>query len=278
MFQRRTPKSQEPYKSVYVCHNPHTIPLSERKWKDPIRIISVDPGVTHFAIRVEERNIKSPGPIKTLLFDKIGLKKDQQELTEDLVSPLYTHVLHFLNQHVDLFKTCHMVIVEKQLPVNYRAVRMSQNTLTYFFVHLKDVETLPMIFEVTPKLKGNELGVSPNLNERGLKLWAIDKAIELLSLRGDDFGLEVMMRKIGNRKEKKDDLADTVCQIEALFSYFNWPLSQAIIPISNNKVKLNIVGAPISSPVSPSTKVKLNIISPNVNEKKKAVLNIVTPI
>ena len=85
MFQRKTPKTQQPYKSVYVCHNPHTISLSKRKWPDRIRIISVDPGWTHYAIRVEERNRIKIGPIKTLLFSKIGLKTNEQELSEDLV-------------------------------------------------------------------------------------------------------------------------------------------------------------------------------------------------
>ena len=68
MFQKRTPKSEQPYKSVYVCHNPHTIDLGERKWPERIRIISLDPGITHYAIRDEERSTKSDGFIKTFLF------------------------------------------------------------------------------------------------------------------------------------------------------------------------------------------------------------------
>jgi hypothetical protein len=233
MFQKRTPKSQLPYKSVYVSHNPHTVPLTERQWPNRIRIISVDPGWTYYAIRVEERNRSVIGPIKTLLFDKIGLKKGEQELTEDLMCPMYTYISKYLDQHLELFKTCHMVIIEKQLPVNYRAVRMSQHTLTYFMEHMKNITpSLPVFYEITPKLKGRELSSPPNLNERGIKLWAIEKAKELLSDRGDKYGLEIMNRKVNGRKEKKDDLADTVCQIEALFSYFRWPLTQPIVKLS----------------------------------------------
>ena len=241
MYQRKTPKSEQPYKSVYVGHNPHTIPLSERHWPDRIRIISIDPGTTHYAIRVEERNIRNTGPIITLHFDKVGLKKDEQELSADLVSPVYSFITNYLDQYLDLFKTCHMVIVEKQLSINYRAVRMSQHTISYFMIHLKNISpSLPMIFEIIPKLKGRELGVPPNLNERGLKLWAVEKARELLFERGDQKGLEVLNRKdpVTRRKEKKDDLSDTVCQIEALFSHFNWPLTQPIIKLNvKNKTK-----------------------------------------
>lgn len=238
MYQTKTPKSQLPYKSVYVCHNPHTISLSNRKWTDRIRIISIDPGITHYAIRVEERNIKTPDVIKTILYDKIGLKKTEQELSSDLVSPLYTFVSTFLDQHRNLFKTCHIVLIEKQLPVNYRAVRMSQHSLTYFMFLLKNQEPqLPMFFEIDPKLKGSELGAPPYLNAKGIKVWAIEKAKELLTERGDSYGLKILNRKVNGRKEKKDDLADVVCQIEALFSLFGWPLTQKIVKLELGKSK-----------------------------------------
>jgi len=230
------------------------VPLSNRKWPERIRVISVDPGVTHYAIRVEERSTKSVGSIDTLLFDKIGLKKGEQELTTDLVSPLYTFVLDFLDRHKELFRTCHMVIIEKQLPVNYRAVRMSQHTLSYFMILLKNKEPeLPMFFEVAPTLKGRELGVPPNLNERGLKLWAIDKARELLTNRNDKVGLAVLNRKVNGRKEKKDDLSDVICQIEALFSYFEWPLTKPVIKLTlKNNTKPT---SPVTLQLPPSSQV-----------------------
>lgn len=258
MYQKRTPKTQAPYKSVYVAHNPHTVDISLREWPDTIRIISIDPGITHYAIRVEERNVRTAGPIKTLHFDKVGLKKDEQELSTDLVCPIYTFILDYLDKYLDLFKTCHMVIIEKQLPVNYRAVRMSQNTLTYFMTHLKNITPqLAMFFEIKPQLKGRELGAPPNLNERGIKLWAVEKARELLTDRNDQVGLKVLNRKdpITNRKEKKDDLSDTLCQIEALFSYLGWPLTQKIVPLS--------LGAPNSG----SNLVSLKIVKPKETQK-----------
>lgn len=240
MYQRKTPKSQKPYNSVYVSHNPHTVSLNKRKWPKRIRIISIDPGWTYYAIRVEERNPSKPGEIKTLHFDKIGLKKDEQNLSDDLICPMYTYITNYLDKYLDLFKTCHVVIIEKQLPVNYKAVRMSQHTLTYFMTHLKNIEpNLAMFFEVNPKLKGKELGAPPHLNERGIKLWAIEKAKDLLDMREDKIGLDIMNRKDPRtkRKEKKDDLADTVCQIEAFFSHMNWQLTTYYDPAENNEGK-----------------------------------------
>ncbi len=268
MFGATTPKTQKPYKSVYVAHDPHTVSIENREWPDRIRIISVDPGVTHYAIRVEERSRSTVGPIKTLHFDKVGLKKDDQELSTDLVCPVYSFISNYLDEHLELFKTCHMVIIEKQLPKNYRALRMSQHTLSYFMITLKNIEPqLAIIMEIKPQLKGRELGVPPNLNERGLKLWATVKARELLEERNDLEGLRIMDRKdpITNRKEKKDDLSDTVCQIEAMFSYFGWPLTQEVVKLSLNGSSQNIVTfnlttpSPKSDPDEPKI-IKLNIL------------------
>jgi len=275
MYQRKTPKTQEAYKSVYVGHNPHTIPLTERKWPDRIRVISIDPGVTHYAIRVEERNMKTVGPITTIHFDKIGLAKDKQELSEDLVCAMYSYVSNYLDQYLELFKTCHMVIIEKQLPINYRAVRMSQHTLTYFMTHLKNIKpNLAMFFEVNPQLKGRQLGAPASLNEKGIKTWSVEKAFELLNDRNDQKGLEVMMRKDprNKRKEKKDDLADVINQAEALFSYFGWPVTQKVVKINPKPVPV-----PVPTPITPI----LNIQSPipvnnnnNTNNNNTVKLNI----
>ena len=263
MYQRKTPKSQQPYKSDYIGHNPHTISITEQKWPDRIRIISIDPGVTHYAIRVEERNIKHNDVIKTLHFDKVGLKKDEQNLSIDNVCPVYSFIENYLDKYLELFKTCHMVIIEKQLPVNYKAVRMSQHSLTYFMIHLKNIyPNLPLIFEVKPQLKGRELGVPPNLNERGLKLWAVEKARELLHDRADYDGLEVLNRKdpITKRKEKKDDLSDTVCQIEAVCNIFGWPLTQKTLKLEIGNL-LSVVPSVMVDSIKPPNGIKLNILS-----------------
>lgn len=241
MFQKKTPKSEEAYRSIYVAHNPHTVPLTNRKWPNRIRIVSVDPGVTHFAIRVEERNIKHNDVITTLFYDKVGLKKEEQELDNDNVSKIFTFIQDFLDKNKELFKTCHIILIEKQLPINYRATRMSQHVLTYFMVLLKNELTLPCFLEVSPTLKGKQLGSPPNINERGLKQWAIEKGTELLTMRNDKVGLQVLQRKINGRKEKKDDLADTILQIEAIFSYFGWPITQKIVTLN---IKPTIIKPP----------------------------------
>lgn len=252
MYAPKIPKTQQPHKGPYIAYNPHTLDLSTRKWPNKIRIISVDPGISNFCIRVEERGLRKYCQIKTLLYHKLHLRKDEQELTDDYVCHYYTKLSHFLNQHLNLFKSCHMVIIEKQMPFNYRAVRISQHTLTYFMLHLQDVEgILAMIFEVDAKLKGKELGASSHLNSKGLKAWAVEKATELLTDRGDEESLAILVK---NRK-KADDLADTVCQIEALFSYNGWLTTQKPVSLS----LANTTGTKIK--VKSKATVKLNILN-----------------
>ncbi len=194
---------------------------------------------------MESRSIKtSSHPIRTLVYEKLHIKDKERIVGEDNIDNLYRLLTDFLDQYLDIFKTCHIVLIERQLPHNYKATRVAQHTLTYFSLLLRDLTpSLPMIFEIDPKLKGRELGASSHLNERGIKAWAIDEAKSLLTKRKDYEGLEILDR----HKRKADDLADTLCQIEAFFSYNGWPLTQEIISLSVKPVskvlQLNVVSS-----------------------------------
>ena len=98
-------------------------------------------------------------------------------------------------------------------------------------IHLKNLKPLAMICEIDSKLKGKELGASNHLNERGIKAWAIKKAKELSTKRRDYDALEILNK----HKKKADDLSDTICQIEAFFSYKEWPLTKEVITLSSKK-------------------------------------------
>ena len=232
MFARQTPKLQKADKTPFTSYNPHTISLDKRNWSNIIRVISIDPGIRNYALRVESREIiPSQNSIRTIIFDKLHIKDKERYLTDDNIDSLYKLLSNFLNQYIDLFKTCHLVIVERQLPHNYKATRVAQHTLTYFMIHLKNITpNLAMIIEIDSKLKGRELGAPNTLNERGIKQWSIEKARELMIKRKDYKGLDVLTK----HKKKADDIADTLCQIEAFFSYNSWPLTQSIISLKIN--------------------------------------------
>ena len=157
-----------------------------------------------------------------MVFDVLHIKEEERKLVGN-VDQLYLYITNFLDQYLSIIKESHIMIIERQLPTNYRAVRISQHVISYFLIHFKDLPQLPMIFEIDPKLKGRELGASKHLNARGIKIWSVEFAQSLLTKRKDWDGLQLM-----NKIKKKDDLADTLCQIEALFSFNGWPLTQEV--------------------------------------------------
>lgn len=235
MFQKKMPKCQMPDKNEFTAHFFHSIDLNNRVWPDVINIISIDPGIRNLAIRVESRGLRDANhSIKTLVFDKLRISENDRKLEEN-IDKLYSLVTDFLDQYLEIFKTCHIMIIERQLPMNLKAVRISQHIISYFMLHLKNIPSLPMIFEIDSKLKGRELGASTHLNERGIKQWSIDYCKILLEKRKDQVGIDIL-----KKHKKKDDLSDCVCQIEALFSFQGWPLT-TMLTSTQNTLKLKII-------------------------------------
>jgi hypothetical protein len=224
MFTQKTPKCQLPDKNEFTCYHPHSIDLKLREWPEIIQVVSIDPGIRNLALRVESRGaFTNSYPIKTVVFDKLHIKEDDRKLIGN-VDQLFFLITNFLDQYLEIFKKSHLMVIERQIPKNYRAVRISQHVISYFMFHFKNLmPSLPIIFEVDSKLKGRELGASKHLNERGIKQWSVDYAKSLLTKRQDYEGLNIL-----NKTKKKDDHADTVCQIEALFSFNGWPLTTEI--------------------------------------------------
>ena len=261
--QRKVPKLQSPDKNEYTVYNPHTIDLSKRETGDVVKVISIDPGIRNLALRVETRGMTSSNhPIKTIVFEKLKITEEDRRLAGNN-DQLYFLMTQFLDKYREIFKTADFVVIERQLPINYKAVRISQHIITYFLILFKDrMPLLPVVYEVDPKLKGRELGASKHLNERGIKQWSVDYAKALFTKRQDYDALKILQKN----KSKGDDLADCACQMEAFFSFQGWPLTPDKLPEPKPVLKLNITKAP--APVATATaslptlpkKLTLNIV------------------
>ena len=213
-------------KSPYTVYYPHIKNVAERCWdNDHYHIISVDPASTNYALRIEKRYHN--GWIRPVVFDKVSIK-DIDENDGFTLCNTFNNLTNFLDKYKKYYNGTHFVVIERQLPQNYKATRIAQHTISYFSIILRDCETLPTIIEVDPKLKGKMLGAPQGINDRQLKSWAIVKASELLVIRKDDFSQNIMKKF----KNKQDDLADTICQIEALFVL--WGMLLTVIPPNEN--------------------------------------------
>ena len=165
------------------------VPFPEKKI-----IFSIDPGRVNFACRLEER--KEDGTVKALLFKKMRFEQlmDIQKFFEE------NH--HILSQST-------ICIVEKQMSINYTMIRVSQHVETYFLTKYPHVA----VYEISSKLK-----VGKDITVETAKM----KLLERKDQESYDylFKLENPLKEKGKRKPKKeklDDLCDTVCQIEAFF-------------------------------------------------------------
>ena len=163
------------------------VPFPERKI-----IFSIDPGRVNFACRLEER--KEDGTILGMLF----IRARFEQLTD---------ILKFFEENDHLLSQATICIVEKQMSINYTMVRISQHVETYFLTKYPNVA----VFEISSKLKASKEITIPTAKE--------------ILLKGKDQTSYDLLEKLGNpvkeagkrkpKKEKLDDLCDTVCQIDA---------------------------------------------------------------
>jgi len=294
-FAKKIPKSQEPDKTLHTTYYPHSIPYTERKWtQDYYQVLSIDPGkVKNFSYRIERRYHN--GKIIPVVFDKIDFESKTQEGTT-VINNSYQVLTEFLDKYKEFYDECHFFIIEKQLPFNYQAVRVSQHVISYFSINLHNKPLLPAIIEVDSVLKGKYLGAPKGITDKQLKTWSVEKGRYLLNLRKDTFSLQVL----DCFKNKQDDLCDTVCQIEALMVYWGMPLTLGAVPpdqtdilsingkivninnLDNFIIDGNIINITKSNNTNNSNSInnvnkplKLNIISDSNNVSKPLKLNIV---
>lgn len=234
----KTPKTEQIDNTPFTLYRPHTKNDAERDWSQGYyQAVSIDPSRKNYGFRIERRY--HTGKIETLIYrrftleyvlDQSNIPSDnnnagqQKKKTNAKKKPDMLYVFDvltgILDYHSKYYQDCHFIVIERQLPFNYRSFRIFQHTLSYFLIKLKDAPLLPQIMELDSKLKSHQLAPGEDFTKNALKKWSVKKCEELLKLRNDTLGLELF-----NQQRKQDDLADTVCQLEALFKYLGLPLT-----------------------------------------------------
>ena len=176
--------------------------------------VSIDPATNNFAMRINRRY--HDGKILPIAWVKESFKiTDPKE-----INLKYKRIVDFLEKYSEVFQNCHYLIIERQLHVNYVALRISQTVITYFLRFPQIV-----IVEVDAKLKTKMLNAPKKMNANQVKVWAIDECKKIIDARGDQWSIQRFDWKPKGKKEKKDDLADTVVQEEALFKLWGFPIT-----------------------------------------------------
>ena len=232
---KKTPKHQEPDKCLYTIYHPFKASSEARAWAgDSYKFFSIDPSIKNFGLRTEIRshdgkNISTVSTSRTSLEPPCVRKPKnappvKEKAPTSVVCDIYEKTDVLLNSEIENIRTSHFIIMERQIPRNYKAVRLSQHVLDFICEKVRDSPLMPIIIELDSKVKARYLGCPRGLNERQTKLWLIEKAIQLLDWRGDKETAN-LIRTV----KKKDDLADTVCQIEG-FCKLNGQLPMTLVP------------------------------------------------
>jgi hypothetical protein len=195
MYQQKVSKKEMPDKNDFTIHS-KTAEASPFSFlltiTDPCyRIVSIDPATDNFGFRIEERY---PNRITTIAFDKV---KFDRSIVESGSSILYNQIYEFLDRYKQYYPSCHIFLIERQMAINYRATRIGQAVISYFIMQSRSNTGHSIVVEIDPKIKGKMLG---------------DCCINLFTIRQDCDGYKILMSH-----KKRDDLADTVIQIEAFF-------------------------------------------------------------
>lgn len=212
MYKPKICKREKPASDLCIIHYGQPPLAGETINPEYTQIVSVDPATDNYAIRVERR--WQSGLVETVAQNKAKFSK----LVEESRSSLYSSLERFLQQYETFTRQADLFVVEKQLAINYQAVRISQHTISHFIrLAMEGGSNKQCVVEVDSKLKTKMLhpNAGRKMNETDTKAWSAWLARELSLLREDDFFL-----RIHSSLKKKDDISDTLVQIEALLSFW----------------------------------------------------------
>jgi hypothetical protein len=141
-----------------------------------------------------------------------------------LDSEMYYNMTDLLDKYREYWDKCSYFIIEQQMSFGKRhntmALKLGQHCYSYFSIaygRFKSVVDFPA-YHKTQLLGAQKLEKKTKAGKTSYKAvdkparkkWAIEKAKEILTIRGEDD----MMEHLCSSK-KKDDIADVLCQLEA---------------------------------------------------------------
>lgn len=225
---------------------------------DLVWLASFDIGRVNFAFYIEEVNVKELMAIKNVpkthrynpdgtptgkmqsLLDQVCMNgrtvlHKNLDLTENcdpkakLDPETYHNMIDALNEYKEYWDKCSAFVIEEQMSfgakINKMAVKLGQHCYSYFtFLYGRQKHYIEFRAFYKTQILGAEKGISDKPYKSGKpryvamkkpqrKKWSVQKATEILEGRDELAVLENL-----SSKAKKDDLADTLCQLQA-FKY-----------------------------------------------------------
>jgi len=227
--------------------------MHDSKHKGTMRMASFDIGKKNFCFYVEELNYDNLTKLKDVNEDKYNIDGTTTPEMTNLLHKIYKNgktILHenvdltyncekvyldpelfhnmndVLDKYADIWKTCDIIIIEQQMSFGRRksntmAMKLGQHCYSYFTIkhgrdkvliefpsyHKTQILGAPKDQKTTKKGKITWKSMSDSLRKRW---WAPMQAYEVLTCRNE----QNILDKIKSKK-KKDDLCDTILQLQA---------------------------------------------------------------
>lgn len=139
------------------------------------------------------------------------------DLTNDCTTLKMLEPQHFVNmtatldRYKEYWNRCSVVLIEQQMGFgkerNIMALKLGQHCYSYFSFQYAGFKEL---VEFPAYNKTRILGAKKKITKYQRKTWAIQKALEILTLRKDRDTLDTIMTC-----RKKDDMSDVIVQLQA---------------------------------------------------------------
>lgn len=147
---------------------------------------------------------------KILYIDNVDLTLNCNK-TQVLDPQIFVNMTHVLDQYKHFWDKCSTFVIEQQMGFgnkrNYAALKLGQHCYSYFifnYANFKKTVEFPSYY------KTKLLGAPKKLSKYQRKLWAVNKAVDILADREDTD----TMNNLSSRK-KKDDFADVIVQLQS---------------------------------------------------------------
>lgn len=186
---------------MYILHLPTGFQFT--KLKNPLYILSIDPGLSNLGIRIEKR---SPGKITTIFFEVLNLKNDE-------FHELLTYLINMMDDLLPLIKKCQIIIIEQQISKkNPKCTRLFERILTYLLCKLDRSLIDPVIYEVDTHAVKSFFSM-PRGKGKKVKDY-VGLCSEMILKSGGDIDSYEKITRLS--KALRNHLDDTVAQIEVI--------------------------------------------------------------
>jgi hypothetical protein len=136
-------------------------------------------------------------------------KDNKKKGSKSLNANIFLRLTSLLDKNKDYFDKCSTIIIEQQMSfgnrINTMAIKIAQHTYSYFLFRYGNTKK---IVEFPSYNKTQILGAPGGLDKPKRKKWAIEKANEIWTLRGDLDTIDFI-----TSNKKKDDMSDCLLHV-----------------------------------------------------------------